>query len=212
MKRLLIVGAGGFGREIFHWLGHHPESGSKWRIGGFLDDNASALGGFDYTPGIVGSIKDWLPGPEDIFVCALGQPKAKRAVVEQLRAKGARFLTFIAQGARLGGNISIGEGSVICPGAIISADIKLGEFVTVNMCSTIGHDARLANFVTLNSHCDVTGFCQIGTGALLGTHACMIPHTTVGEWSVVGAGATVFTSVAADTSVIGNPARVFFGK
>ncbi len=43
MKKLLIVGAGGFGRELYVWASQHPDCGRAWTLAGFLDDNADAL-------------------------------------------------------------------------------------------------------------------------------------------------------------------------
>ena len=43
MKKLYIVGAGGFGREVYAWVKQHPEFNKSWTLEGFLDDNADAL-------------------------------------------------------------------------------------------------------------------------------------------------------------------------
>ena len=37
MDQVYIVGAGGFGREVAHWLTQSPDCGTKWRLAGFLD-------------------------------------------------------------------------------------------------------------------------------------------------------------------------------
>ncbi|NBX34537.1 hypothetical protein EBR16_04155 [bacterium] len=46
MKKLLIVGAGGFGREMHAWALQHPDHGRDWIFAGFLDDNPAALADF----------------------------------------------------------------------------------------------------------------------------------------------------------------------
>lgn len=207
MKRVLIVGAGGFGREVFNWLRHHPDCGKVWQIAGFLDDKADALANYNYSPGIIGSVKDYKAAPGDLLVLGLALPKVKKAVVSHLLSRGGEFLTFVHPSVIMGGNVKIGRGSFVCPGAVLTSDVSLGEFVTFNCCSSIGHDATLANFVTLSGHCDITGFCHVAEGAFFGSHACMIPKTKVGEWAVVGAGSTVILNVAPNTTVIGSPAK-----
>ena len=51
MKNLYIVGAGGFGREVYAWLLDLPECNFEWQIKGFLDDNLEAMDGFNYEAG-----------------------------------------------------------------------------------------------------------------------------------------------------------------
>ncbi|MFN7341348.1 MAG: acetyltransferase [Opitutia bacterium] len=207
MKRLLIVGAGGFGREVFHWVRQHPDHGKLWQIAGFLDDKGTALEAYDYSPGIVGTIKDYRATPGDLLVVGLALPKVKKAVVDHLLSRGAEFLTFVHPSVVLGGNVKMGRGTFVCPGAVITSDVSLGDFVTFNCCSTMGHDAVLENYVTLSGHCDITGFCRVEEGAFFGSHACMIPRTKVGAWSVVGAGSTVIMNVPPGVTVLGSPAR-----
>jgi sugar O-acyltransferase (sialic acid O-acetyltransferase NeuD family) len=207
MKRLLIVGAGGFGREIFHWAQQHPDHGVRWVLGGFLDDNTSALEGFARDPGIIGTIRDYVPSSGDLLVCAIGLPKPKKVVAESLLARGAEFLTFLHPAATVGGHVQIGVGTVICPGAIITSDIRIGQFVTVNNCATIGHDATVGDYASLSCHVDITGFCKVGEGVFLGSHASMIPKSVIGDWALIGAGSMVMMPVEPGITVMGVPAK-----
>jgi len=206
MDSVYIVGAGGFGREVAHWLAQSPDCGAKWRLAGFLDDNAEALRGFASPLPVVGSIQAYRPKPGDWLVCAVSQPKVKPAVVAQLKSAGARFLTFVHPRATLGGNVSLGEGCIVCPGAVLTCDLVVGPHTTVNVNATIGHDARVGAFCLVSGHVDITGFCQVGDGVFLGSHATMIPRTVIGDGATVAAGAVVFTQVAAGATVAGNPA------
>ena len=206
MSPLYIIGAGGFGREVAHWLAQSPDCGVKWRLAGFLDDNAAALTGFRADLKVVGSIQSYRPAPGDLLVCAVSQPKIKPAVVESLRARGARFLTFVHPRATLGGNVRLGEGCIVCPGAVLTCDIEVGEHTTVNVNATIGHDARVGSFCLVSGHVDITGFCKVGDRVFLGSHATMIPRTVIGDGATVAAGAVVFSKVEPGVTVAGNPA------
>jgi sugar O-acyltransferase (sialic acid O-acetyltransferase NeuD family) len=206
MKTVYILGAGGFGRELYWWLMQSPENGKAWKVAGFLDDNAEALKAFDYPVKVVGSVMGYRPQPGDLLACAITQPKVKKPVVESLLAKGAEFLTFVHPKAHLGGKVKIGRGTIICPGVILTCDIAIGDFTTINVNSTVGHDARVGHFCLINSHSDITGFCTVGDGVILGTHANLIPHSKVGDGATIGANATVVTPVEAGVTVVGNPA------
>ena len=58
MKRLIIIGAGSFGREILEYAIAIVEAGkNEWEIGGFLDDNLHALDEYDVKYPILGRLQ-----------------------------------------------------------------------------------------------------------------------------------------------------------
>jgi len=204
MKRLIIAGAGGFGREVYHYAQEHPDCGRAWEVAGFLDDNSKLAA----LPGpLLGPIEGYAPRPEDIFVCAVGLPAVKRAVVGKLKAAGAQFMKFVHPRAYTGANVQLGEGCVLCPGALLTADIELAEFVTVNCLSSMGHDVRVGPFSTLAGHCDLTGFVRVGADVNFGSGARVIPSRIIGDGATVGAGSVVIRDVPPGVTVFGNPAR-----
>jgi sugar O-acyltransferase (sialic acid O-acetyltransferase NeuD family) len=200
MKKLLIVGAGGFGREMHAWAHQHPDCGRAWVVAGFLDDNPAALAGFgDFAP--VRPLTGHRPAVDEVFLCGLG-------LVAPLLAAGATFLTFIHPRALVGERVRLGVGVVLCPGAIVSADVELGDFAMVNLQSTVGHDARIGAWSSLSAHCDVTGRVQVADRVFMGSRVSVIPGRKVGARAVLGAGAVVIADVPAGVTVIGNPARI----
>lgn len=209
MKRLIIAGAGGFGREVYAWAKAHPDCGRQWEIAGFLDDNEAALDGFDYPCAILGTVAEYAPEADDVFVCAIGSPAIKRKVCEQLLERSAEFINLVHPTAVLGMNVKLGKGVIVCPYAIITCDVQIGDFVAVNCHSSVGHDVRMADWVTLSGHCDVTGQVELGEMAFLGSGARILPLKQVGARALIGAGSVVISHVPADTKVFGNPARAF---
>jgi sugar O-acyltransferase (sialic acid O-acetyltransferase NeuD family) len=207
MKRVYIVGAGGFGREVLQWAGDHPDCGVLWRVAGFLDDNPDALAGFGRVVAVVGPIVGHVPDPDALYLCGIGQPAPKRAICGVLAAAGARFLTLIHPRVYTGTRVELGEGCVICPGAVLSCDIRLGRFVTVNLNATVGHDAVIGDFTTLSAHCDVTGFVSIGEEVFMGSRSGVVPGKKIGSGAHVGAGSTVITDIHEGARVFGVPAR-----
>jgi sugar O-acyltransferase (sialic acid O-acetyltransferase NeuD family) len=207
MKKLLIVGAGGFGRELHAWAGQHPACGREWELGGFLDDDADALAKFGrFAP--VRPLAGHRPAADEIYLCGVGMPALKERLVAPLLAAGADFLTFVHPQALVGARVRLGKGVILCPGAVVSVDIELGDFVTVNLNCTIGHDASLGAWATLSAQCDVTGHVRIGDRVFMGSRATVIPGKSVGSRTVVGAGSVVVTDVPACVTVVGIPARV----
>lgn len=206
MKDIIIVGAAGFGREIYNYIEDAIKNGAQWRIKCFLDDNPAALDGYDYPVKTIFPLSQYQPSPEEAFVCALGDPKTKKAVVEKLKERGAKFITIVHPSARVGRNVSIGEGCVVCPNCSLSCDCKIGDFVMLNVGTSVGHDSQIGSWSTLSSHCDVTGFAQVGEGVFFASSVAVIPSSKVGDWARVGINSSVIMKVRGGASAFGNPA------
>jgi len=207
MKKLLIIGAGGFGRDLYAWASQHPDCGRQWKLAGFLDDNPDALKPLgSFAP--VAPLAGHRPAADQLFVVGLGMPTLKEQLVAPLLAAGAEFLTFVHPSAVLGARVALGRGVVICPGAVLSVDIDVGEFAMVNLNCTIVHDARIGRWTSLSAHCDITGGAIVGQACFFGSRASIIPGKAIGDRTVVAAGAVVMTHFPSDVLVAGNPARV----
>jgi len=208
MKNLIIIGAGGFGREVFGWAQQCPEHEKEWTIKGFLDDNPESLASFNIECEVIASVKDYQPASEDLFVCAIGRPKVKKTCCRQIMQKGGRFTNIIHPKVTFGRNVELGSGVILCPGVTMTCGIKIGSFVTFNLHCAVGHDVVVGDWCQMSSFCDLTGGVVLGEGVFMGSHASILPGVRVGDNAVVGAGSTVLKNVNPDTTVIGVPAKV----
>ena len=208
MKKLIIVGAGGFGREVYNYALSVREQQQGWEIAGFLDDNPGALDGYHYGLPIVGSIRDYVPRENDLFAMAIGTPtQQKLAIAESLTARGAEFVTLIHPYAGRSLNATIGKGCVIAPWAGISCDTRIGDFVTINAYASLGHDAIVDDGCTISSYASISGYAKLGKGVLVGIHGCVLPGGVIGDYATVGSGSVVVKNVKPHITVMGVPAR-----
>ncbi len=206
MKRCLVVGAGGAGREILSWALQVQQT--DWKIAGFLDANPDALVNTPFPYSVLGSPGTWQPSEDEVFIAALGNPATRLRVCSDLESRGARFLTIVHPSVILALSVEIGQGTVICPGVIIGANAKIGNSVLINLSATIGHDAVIGDGATVSCHCDIMGYARIGEGSFLGGHACILSRKRVGDGAIVGAGSVVVRNVAPRSTVMGVPAQV----
>lgn len=206
MKNIVIVGAGGFGREVFGYVADCISAGEQWIFKGFIDDNINALDNYNYPIKVISTISDYTPQPDDFLICALGNPKTKKKNIEFLLEKNAKFETLIHPSAYVGRNVKIGNGVVLCPKVSLTCDISIDDFAMLNVGTGCGHDARVGRYSTISGFCDITGFCEVGEGAFLGSHVSMHPSSKIGNWASVGLGSSVVLNVKDGTSAFGNPA------
>ena len=174
-KKLLIVGAGGFGREVYVWADHIPPETVNWSIGGFLDANPRAIEGLPFECSVLGSPECHVPKPNEVFACAVGAPRARMRLCGELKARGAEFVNIIHPTAIVGARTTLVEGVILCPYSIVTTHVRLGSFVILNLHATVGHDAIIGDGCTLSDHCDVTGHVRLGTGVFIGSHATVLP-------------------------------------
>lgn len=206
--RTVIVGAGGFGREVLSWALDCHEAGRLPPVGGFIDDQEEAMAGFDLPR--LGPISDYAPAPGDRFVVAVGKPSSKRRLVEMLSGRGAQFATLIHPTAVVTRSATLGEGVIMTPFTMANPSAVLERFVTLISFSGLGHDARAGEFTTISSHVDVTGFAELGRDVFVASGARILPGVKVGDGATIGAGAVVMRRVKPGATVYTAPAKLLF--
>ena len=209
MKKLLIIGAGGFGREVLEYARDIQEAGqADWEIGGFLDDNLKALDHYSYEYQVVDTIKDHTISDAYVYLCAIGDPKTKLAIGRKFLEDGANFINLIHPTAYIGRTSKMGINVVLCPGSKITTDVTLGNFVAVDVNAVCSHDSKIGDGCTISHFCDITGFASLGEGVFLGSGACICPSVSVGDYARIGAGSVVLKDVGAGELAYGVPAEV----
>ncbi len=206
MKHLIIIGAGGFGRELFGVAREAIGYGEVFDIKGYLDANPNALDGFKNYPKILGDIKDYEIQVDDVFITALGSIESRRRCVKAIEEKGGKFIALVHKSAFLGPNVHVAEGAFISNNVTLTADIEVKRHVTIFQNTSIGHDSVLEEFSHVYAQCALGGVVKVGKGASIYPGSVVFPRRTIGDDAVVGAGSTVILNVEKGVRVFGSPA------
>ena len=209
---LVIVGCGGFGREVHDVVDAINELKPTWDLLGYVDDqpeevNLSRV--VSRGSRVLGGT-DWLmteAAKEVQFVIGIGTGGIRRLIDERLSSAGLVAATLVHPAATLGHDVRIGEGSVICAGVRATTNIGLGRHVHLNLNTTLGHDSTLEDYVTINPLVAISGGVHVGSESMMGTHSAVLQNLSIGARSIVGAGSCVVKDVPDDVVVKGVPAR-----
>jgi len=201
---LAFYGAGAMGRE-FKYVA--DETG-EWAEMVFIDDHAaneSLLG----CPVIGFQAFRKHYSPEDTrFVITIGEPKFRREAFERMKEAGYQGARLVHPSAYISPDAEVGEGAVIGPGVFIGSLAKIGNDFYAAKGAAIGHDAIIRNHTRVGVGAFVGGHTVIGENAFIGSGAMLKDRILIGDYSVVAIGSAVFSDVADNTTVMGNPARI----
>lgn len=207
MKDLIIIGARGFGREVYNLALDCINAGLQIRIKGFLDDNSNALDGYDNYPSILSSVESYEVQSNDVFICALGEVKYKKIYVDKIINKGGEFISLIHPLALIGQNSKIGKGCIVRTICSISCDVTIGDFVTIMGFVNIGHDVNISNWCHIGAYSFMGGFSSLDESVTIHPGSKILPHKKVGNNAIVGAGSVILRNVRPCTTVFGVPAK-----
>ncbi len=208
LRRIAIIGAGGFGREVA-WLitEINQHENSPWEIVGFIDDDPGLKNRMINGYPVLGSTGLIAGMPGVSLALAVGKPSERMRLAERLSKYEARYPNLIHPSAAIGHGTSLGIGNILCAGVILTVNIRVGNFCHFNLKTTLGHDCVAEDFTTTACGVDIAGGSRTGAGSYFGNHATVLPSVTVGASSVIGAGAVVNRDVEAGWVWVGVPAR-----
>jgi sugar O-acyltransferase (sialic acid O-acetyltransferase NeuD family) len=208
MTPLIIVGAGGFGREVLDIVEAVNAVGPMFGLLGFVDDDdnidlellsrrgAAFLGAVNALEGIDAS-----------YVIGIGSPSTRRSIDVKIGAWGRTPVSIAHPTSTVASEVILGPGAILAAGARLTTNIQIGRHFHANLNATVGHDCSIGDYVTLNPGAHISGSVTLGHGVMIGTGAAVIQGCTVGDWAVIGAGAVVVRDVEPRVTAVGVPAR-----
>ena len=201
---LAFYGAGAMGRE-FKYV---ADKTGQWEEMVFIDDHAAAeslLG----CPVVGFQTFRRQYRPENTrFVITIGEPKFRREAFDRMTEAGYHGARLIHPSADICPDAVLGEGSVIGPGVSVGSLARIGNNFYAAKGASVGHDVIVGNHTRIGAGAFIGGHPGIGDNAFIGSGALLKDRIDIGDYSVVAIGSAVFSDVAANTTVMGNPARI----
>lgn len=205
MKDIVIIGAGGFGKEVAWLIEQINKFSPTWNLLGFVDDNLTVgdiINGFK----ILGST-EYLKDKSIHVVCSISHPKTRKKIIESLTRTRVKFATLIHPLIEISDTVEIGEGSIICEGVQFTVNIKLGKHVIVYHNDVICHDVVIDNYVSLMPSVNISGNVIIEEATFIGVGTKIIQNLNIGSSVTIGAGSVVIKDVSSEQIIAGVPAK-----
>lgn len=203
---LIIIGAGGFAREIYDLAiicyGNNPD----FSIEGFLSDDLTNIESFGY-PKILSNTQDYQLKEGDIFFCAIGNVIHRKKIIESILERGGKFINLIHPTANISPSVKLGIGIGIKSYCVISSDVSIGDFSFLQSSVIMGHDVKVGKYCQINSFAFFAGYVELQECVTVNAGAKLIQNILIEEEAVVGLGSIVLNNVKKGTTVFGVPAR-----
>lgn len=209
MKDLVLIGASGYGREVYDTIERINKNKPTYNVVGFIDDDEKiwetkvngieVLGGIDY-------IKNNFKDKEIYATITIASADVKKKISSKLE-KYVTWENIVDPTALISNYCHIGKGTLIGPYSQVGPNSKVGDFCSVLFGCSIGHDAVLEDFVSVMDYCDITGYDYLEEGVYLGSSVAILPNIRICKDSVVGGGAVVVKNLLETGTYIGIPAK-----
>lgn len=203
MKELIIIGGGGFAKEII-WLAKDCGRSVK----GILDDNLNYQNCLIGQVPVIGVINDWTKFSDCEFVIAIGAPRTRGVVLKKMETQGTpNFAQLIHPSVHMSESVVLGDGAMVCAGCILTVDITIGKHSILNLNVTVGHECNFGDFITIAPMAAISGNVVLDDYVEVGTGAVLRQGLSLAKGSMLGMGAVLTKNIAENVIYAGNPAK-----
>ena len=202
MKKLIIVGAGGYAKSVLDSVDY-----MNFKMIGYIDDIKSK-GEIHQGYPVLGNSIDCLDTPETyVYFVAIGNNAKRKEWFDRLKANRLSLINVIDKSALISPAATIGEGCFIGKLAILNHGSSVGDNCVINTRALVEHGCSIKNHVNLSTNSTLNGDVVCDNGSFIGSGSVINGQVTIGEWALVGSGAVVIRDVKEHTVVVGIPAK-----
>lgn len=207
-KKLIIFGAGDFGREIMYTARENKTEYyetvafvEKEKIDGNI---TGKLEGIEII-----SVKEAIERLDDdtYFIIGIGNAAIRRKVFEEISSAApvAKFATIVHNSAVIMHNVIIEEGVFIGPHVTVAIGAHLKRHSDINQNSSVGHDAVVGEYSVISPGCVLSGRTKIGSTTFLGSNVVTYPRVCIGSYCSVSALTVVARNLADHKTLVTKP-------
>ncbi|MBO0991445.1 acetyltransferase [Bacillus sp. SD088] len=208
MKKLFIIGSGGFSKQVLEIIEEINEDSNEYELVGLIDDNIDKVGhnllGYEVV-GTTDYLREYSKKHKVYGVVAIADADIRRQIVRKLKL--VEWVNLIHPQAIVSKYINLGVGNVICAGVVINPDCYIGNHCHINIGTTLGHDITIMDFVTVMPGANISGNVLLKSFSTVGTGSIIIQGLIIEEHVFLAAGSTVIKNSLKNSLYAGVPAK-----
>lgn len=208
LKDIVIVGAGGMGRDTQWLIERINQNNPEYRILGYIDDGVET--GTDICGYPVLGGMDFLTDYEQTLCVAfaIGNAGVRERLIQKCKDnRNLKYPNLIDPTAVLSERVWMGKGNILCVSVICTMNVTIGDFNLICNRAIIGHDDVLGNWNTLYPGTLLSGNVHLENRIEVGTGAQIIQGISISDDVIIGAGTTVIRNITTPGTYVGSPAR-----
>ena len=207
MKKIVIIGAGGFAKKVVSLINDINEKEPGWELLGFIDDDINKKHAKINGIEVLGNLEDYIRMNDEIWcVIAIGNGTIREKIASKIKNK--KFATLIHPNVIIDEYVNIGVGVIICCNNAVAVNTNIADHCIINFGGTVGHDVTLEKYVTICPGVNLSGNTLIGEKVMLGAGSVILQGIQIGSSTVVGAGSVIIKNIPKDCTVVGNPGKI----
>lgn len=204
MKKLVLIGAGGYAKSILDSIDMY-----SYNFEGFIDDFKTGVH-LGYI--ILGDNISILNRPKDYYYfVSIGDNQKRKYWYNILKSENLKVINVIDQSAIISRYATIGEGNFIGKMAIINSDAHIGNNCIINTKALIEHGCHIENNTNISTNTVINGDVKVGNDVFVGSCSVINGQLTVNDGAIIGSGSVVINDVETNTTVVGVPAKILVG-
>ena len=180
MEKLLLVGAGGFGRVVL-------EHATAIYDCAFLDDGDATI--VDVVPviGKTAEMASFYPEYKRLLV-TIGNNKLRERLYKEAATIGFTFPNIIHPSAYVSPHAHIGSGCVILNNAVVQNNAKCGDGCILNPGVELHHDSTIGSYCLVYTNSVVRSLTHVGDRVWIGSTATVSTSAIVPDDAIIGDG------------------------
>lgn len=179
MEKLLLVGAGGFGRVVL-------EHAIQTYDCAFLDDGPE-IGTFVDDVPVIGKTADMeLLFPEyKLLLVTIGNNALREKLYKEAESIGYMFPNVIHPSAYISPHALIGTGCVILNNAVVQNNARIGNGTILNPGVEAHHDSSIGNYCLIYTNSVIRSLTSVGDRVRVGSTATIATSMTIPDDTVI---------------------------
>lgn len=180
MEKLLLVGAGGFGRVVL-------EHATAIYDCAFLDDGDATI--VDGIPviGKTAETASFYPEYKRLLV-TIGNNKLRERLYKEAATIGFTFPNIIHPSAYVSPHAHIGSGCVILNNAVVQNNAKCGDGCILNPGVELHHDSTIGSYCLIYTNSVIRSLTSVGNRVWIGSNATVSTSAIIPDDTVIGDG------------------------